>query len=95
VTRVCGVADCDRPHEARDLCAAHYARWASTGIVGEGAVATADIKTTEAFTACPAGPLLELAAQAAELDARRIFRVLWRAIGEWHLAGLSDRDGAA
>lgn len=43
---------------------------------------------------CP-DDLLPLVAELVELDARPIFRVLWHAIGEWHLQGLLDEDQAS
>lgn len=32
--RVCAVAGCDRPHQARGLCVAHYTRWRRSGHTG-------------------------------------------------------------
>lgn len=41
-------------------------------------------------TACP-DELIPLVTQVVEQDAATIFRILWRAIGEWHLEGTLDR----
>ena len=49
--------------------------------------------TDDVYMPCP-DSLVDLAAQAAENDARPLFMLLWRAIGTWHLQGLLDRETA-
>lgn len=39
--------------------------------------------------ACP-DEFVPLVAQLAENDAQALFRLLWQAIGEWHLQGILD-----
>lgn len=45
------------------------------------------------FVICPRD-LIPLVADVVELDARPIFQLLWRAIGNWHLLDLLNEDAS-
>lgn len=84
-TRPCTVAGCDRTVHAKGFCVRHYQKWRRTGVDP-----TADHNPPPAHppvvVACPED-LEPLVAQLVENDARQIFTLLWRAIGNWHLQG--------
>jgi hypothetical protein len=84
--RLCEVKHCDRVHFAKGLCKAHYQR-VREGSPNTGPIGAAVVLADDVFMPCP-DSLLDLAAQAVENDARAVFMLLWRAIGNWHLQGL-------
>jgi hypothetical protein len=84
--RACDVIDCDRDHHAKGLCRLHYQRWLLHPDLLVRTYPTV-------YTLCP-DDLLPFVTQVVENDARQIFQLLWRAIGDWHLLGLLEEESA-
>lgn len=89
--RLCTEYVCNNPELARGLCRKHYDRHRAQG--RQGRRTRTQSGNTRAggplVIICP-DDLIPLVGQCAENDARAIFRVLWKTIGEWHLQGLLE-----
>lgn len=83
--RICDVIGCDGKHNAKGLCRPHYDRWANNR--------TIPARHTPDRVACP-DDLVPLVTRLVENDARPIFTLLWRIIGNWHLQGLLEEQSA-
>lgn len=100
----CAVEGCERASFTRGWCAAHYKRWHRNGDLqahkpihkrgARPARIPAPALDREPFVLVCPKDFEGLVAELVENDARPIFRLLWRAIGEWHLAGLLEEEAS-
>lgn len=92
--RVCAIADCHRTVIARDLCRPHYdaLRTRRSQASRNGSSPKPEL-LPPVVVQCP-NDLISVVAQLAENDARPVFRLLWRAIGDWHLLGLLEEEAS-
>lgn len=91
--RTCVMEGCGRTVVARGLCRRHYdaIRTRRSQQSRRGKQPDRDHPADD--LACP-DDLTPLVTQLVENDARAIFMLLWRAIGNWHLQGLLEEEAS-